>query len=525
MSIQNPSLPLVPAGLQVRSVVVDGVQLLITATPTATGAACPACGGVTAGVHDRRWRKIADLPWHDRAVLWRVQVRRFRCRRCSGRVFTEPLPALAGTRVRRSDRLAQAQTSMGMALGGEAGARLSYRLFMPVSGDTVLRLIRRSPLPPMPAPRVIGIDDWAWRRGRHYGTIVCDLERRRVIDLLPGRSSKPVARWLAAHLGIAVVSRDRAGPYADAARTGAPGAIQVADRWHLLVNASDALRHVVERHQPQVREAVRFCTPSASPASHPRTPLPTPGAAPAVSSPSRRHARFEVVHRLHADGVPIKQIVRQTGVARNAVRRWLRACELIPYRRAPAPSLLNRHQPFLEERWLAGERRSTDLHRALEARGFEGGYDIVRRWAARRRAATAVTQVLPSHIPSARRTTRLLKAQPSSLNQAERRFVEALEKAAPDLRIAADLVRDFGILLKQNDPAGLDPWLMAAAKTGLRGFARGVRQDQAAVEAAIAQPWSNGQVEGQNNRLKLIKRSMYGRAGFDLLRQRVLQAA
>lgn len=96
-------------------------------------------GEVTACVHDRRWRKIADLPWHDRAVLWRVQARRFRCCRCSGRIFTEPLPASTGTAVRRSDRLARAQTSMGLVLGGEAGARLSGRLFMPVSDDTVLR--------------------------------------------------------------------------------------------------------------------------------------------------------------------------------------------------------------------------------------------------------------------------------------------------------------------------------------------------------------------------------------------------
>ena len=365
MSLQNPSLPLVPVGLHVGSVVLDGDQLLITATPTAAGAACPACGKVTACVHDRRWRKIADLPWHDRAVLWRVQVRRFRCRRCPGRVFTEPVPALAGTRVRRSERLAKAQISMDMALCGEAGARLSSRLFMPVSGDTVLRLIRRSPLPLRPAPRVVGIDDWAWRRGRQYGTIVCDLERRWVIDLLSGRSSGPVARWLAAHPGVTVVSRDRAGPYADAARTGAPGAIQIADRSNLLVNASDALRHVDERHQPQVREATRLCAPSALPASHPRAPLPISAAALVAPPPSRRHARFEVVHRLHAEGVPIKQTVRQTGVARNAVLRWLRAGELIPYRRAPAPSLLNHHQPFLEERWLAGERRSTDLHLGL----------------------------------------------------------------------------------------------------------------------------------------------------------------
>ena len=140
-------------------------------------------------------------------------------------------------KARRSDRLAEAQTDIGMVLGGEPGARLSRRLAMPVSGDTVLRLIRRRGTVPAP-PRVVGIDDWGWRRGRSYGIIVCDLERRCVIDLLPGRSSAPVRDWLAAHPSVTVISRDRCGHYAEAARTGAPAATQVADRWHLLVNAS-----------------------------------------------------------------------------------------------------------------------------------------------------------------------------------------------------------------------------------------------------------------------------------------------
>ncbi|MHC2109127.1 ISL3 family transposase [Methylobacterium sp. CM6246] len=162
----------------------------------------------------------------------RVQVRRFRCGHCRGRIFAERVPGLGTRKARRSDRLAAAQTDIGMVLGGEAGARLSRRLAMPVSGDTVLRLIRRRGTIPSPPPRVIGIDDWAWRRGRSYGTIVCDLERRRVIDLLPGRPSAPVRDWLTAHPSVTVVSRDRSGPYAEAARTGAPTATQVADRWH-----------------------------------------------------------------------------------------------------------------------------------------------------------------------------------------------------------------------------------------------------------------------------------------------------
>lgn len=161
-------------------------------------------------------------------VTWRLKVRRSRCSHCPGRIFVERVPGLAARKARRSERLAEAQTDIGMVLGGEPGARLSRRLAMPVSGDTVLRLIRRRGIVPSPPPRVVGIDDWAWRRGRTCGTIVCDLERWRVIDLLPARSSAPVRDWLAAHPSVTVISRDRSGPYAEAARTGAPTATQVA---------------------------------------------------------------------------------------------------------------------------------------------------------------------------------------------------------------------------------------------------------------------------------------------------------
>ena len=174
-------------------------------------------------------------------------------------------------------------------------------------------------------------------------TVICDLGRRRVIDRLPSRSAAPVRDRLAAHPGIAVVSQDRAGPYAEAARAGAPGAVQVADRWHLLVNASEALRSVVERYQHQLRDAARH---SILPAPPPAIPAPLPS----IRS-GRRRARFEAVVRLRAEGLPIKEIARRAGVARNAVRRWLRAGEFVPYRRAPGPSLLDPHLPFAEDRW------------------------------------------------------------------------------------------------------------------------------------------------------------------------------
>ena len=230
MPISNPSLPSVPDGLHVDELKLDAAGLLITARTTTVEAACPACGRTSARVHGTYWRTCQDLPWQDRAVTWRIKVRRFRCVHCPGRTFAERVPGFAGARARRSDRLAAAQADIGLVLGGEAGARLSRRLAMPVSGDTVLRLVRRRGITPGPPPRVVGVDDWAWQRGHTYGTIVCDLERHRVIDLLPGRSAEPLRNWLATHPSVTVVSRDRSGPYAEAARKGAPAATQVADR-------------------------------------------------------------------------------------------------------------------------------------------------------------------------------------------------------------------------------------------------------------------------------------------------------
>jgi len=278
MRFSPAQLPTVPAGLLVEAVAVEPDRVVITARSDAPDASCPACGTAAGKVHGHYWRTLADLPWHDRCVAWRLRVRRFRCGRCERRTFAERLPDVAARKGRRTGRLARAQTAIGLAVGGEPGARLSSKLAMPVSGDTVLRLIRKLPLPPCPAPRVVGVDDWAWRRGRRYGTVVCDLERRRVVDLLPDRSAASLRAWLERHPGVAVISRDRAGSYAEAARTGAPGAVQVADRWHLLVNASDALRGVLDRDQAKLREAVRLCAAKgqapADPAAPPKSPRP-----------------------------------------------------------------------------------------------------------------------------------------------------------------------------------------------------------------------------------------------------------
>jgi len=509
--------------------------VIILTAPKLTKSACPLCAVVSGQVHSHYTRTLADLPWQGRQAKLQVRARRFRCvtAGCLRQVFAERLPDVAQPQARRTVRLHGIQRHIGFALGGEPGARLAARLAMPVSGATLLRLVRASTPAVMPPPHVIGVDDWAWRRGRRYGTIICDLERRKVIDLLPDRSAGTLAAWLRQHgQEVSTVSRDRSGAYADGIRSGAPEAVQVADRWHLVVNASDALRQVLDRHQRQLREAAQFC------ASHDGVPLAVVRKQRASTQADRRQGalreqrgmRYEEVARLQQEGVPIKRIAQQLGMARNTVRRWLRAGEVPIYRRATGRSALDGHLRYVEQRLAEGCRNTAQLWRELRDRGFTGGYDIVRRWAIRRRALDASiisrTRPLPSwHVPSSRRTARLLTTPSEALTQAERRFVDTLSARSPEIAAAASAINAFHQMVRDRDVAALDVWLTTARSTDLRGFVTGLISDIDAVRAALSQPWSNGPVEGQVNRLKLLKRQMYGRANFGLLRSRVLHVA
>jgi len=522
-------------------------RITLRVHPMTTAASCPACGTSSRRVHGSYWRSLSDVACFGRPTILLVRVRRFRCAdlACPRRTFTEPLPGIACARARQTERLRTVHRSIGLALGGNPGSRHAAAMGMPISRTTLLRRVRTGTTTPVSPIRVLGVDDWAWRKGYRYGTILCDLERRRVIDLLPDRSADTLAAWLAAHPGVSVVVRDRAGAYADGAARGAPDAKQTADRWHLLRNGSEALRTVLEHHHRDLRQAARTAAlPMASPApedSMVLEPTAVPEPEPRLrtsewrsrAAQARRDARFAEAARLREQGFSIRAVALTLGVERKAVRRWLRAGHAPTWRHADrGSSILDPHRAWLEERWQAGCRNTAALWRELEGRGFPGQYSTVRAWGTRRRrqdaavepaGASRTSRLVKMLEPSTpRRAARLLTSELAKLSKEDRRFVTALRVRSTTIATAADLIGRFTSMVKDKTPAALDSWLHEAEASALATFAAGLRRDEDAVRAALSEPWSNGQVEGQVNRLKVVKREMYGRAGFDLLRARVL---
>ncbi|CAH2605827.1 transposase (plasmid) [Rhodovastum atsumiense] len=416
-------LPFLLPRLSIRQVLLTPDGITIQADVKSASAPCPDCGRRSRRRHSHYHRTLADLPLQDRVARLQVLVRRFRCDTpgCRRRIFAERLPDIAVVRARRTTRLANSQRQIGLSLGGEPGARLAVRLAMPISGDTLLRLIRTAPLASHPPPRVIGIDDWAWRRGHRYGSIICDLERRRIVDLLPDRTVETVRSWLAGRTGITVIARDRAGTYAQAATTACPHAMQVADRWHLMENASAALLDAVQRSMRQIRDALG--TTSFDPA------LLTSAERRQHEGFLRRAAADRAIHHLAGSGVPIKEIVRRTGYSRKVVRAVVRGGRTDVFR--VRASMLDAFVPRLNAEWDGGCRNGAELWRRLRATGFTGALRVVSEWATRRRRAESAPGMLPRKPPPARTLARLLSHQRDRLSMADARLVAVVEDAVP----------------------------------------------------------------------------------------------
>jgi transposase len=524
--------------------------LIIWAHVSSAMATCPMCEQHSMRVHSSYVRSPHDLPLGEQAVRLHLRVRRFRCSNpaCTRRTFVERLPELVPRHAQRTTRLTRTLREVGFALGGEAGTRLLGQMQMATSPRSLLRILRTAPEPSESTVRILGVDDWAMRKGRTYGTILVDLERHRPIDLLPDRGAATVAAWLRVHPEVEIITRDRSTEYARGASEGAPTALQVADRWHLLQNLRQMLERLVNRLSPQLKQLPAVNTDDPPPsiqAALPRTRLrldPKDKEAIAASR-TRSEAICQRVQRLRKRGYNIRQIAQKLTMSRTTVRKYFYA-ETFPERakRSPTPSILDAYLPYLESRHQAGCEDAKQLWRELREQGYSGAYVQVSRWLRQRRQAVAPTtpgpyreavatsireraeQTKPPELPSYKQLAWLLIQESQMLEPSE---IATLRRICQDTQIEQtyQLAQQFRTMIRQHESSTLDPWLDACATSNvsdLMTFAAGIRQDYAAVRAALTTQWSNGQTEGQVNRLKLLKRQMYGRANFDLLRLRVL---
>ena len=505
-------------------------QLVMVLRAAGKGQTCPVCQRRTAKIHSRYRRQLSDLPWQGIPVRIELRVRRFFCVSddCRQRIFAERLPGTVKPYGRRTLRLSELLGQIGMALGGAAGTRLSRQFGIEASEPTVLRQLRASRAErATPEPRVVGIDDWAWRKGHRYDSILCDLERGRVIDMLADRSSASTEEWLRRHPGIEIVSRDRASLYAEAASKALPHAVQITDRWHLLHNLSEALVNTLAPHHRLINEVARAVYQKVSPPPPVSEP---PEIMPAVScsGPAKKHNRerrlalYETAMQHLRQGETQAATARMLGLDRRTIRRWSRARAFPERKAAHRTSAVDAYGPYLRQRWDEGCHNASHLWRELRDRGFSGQAAIVRIWVRRhcrprgKRHTAAATAKPPPASP--RSIAWLILKDPEE----SRPYLDEVFRRSPEIASSAAAAREFARMIRDRDAAAWHPWLTSAAQSPLAGFARHLRRDESAVLAALTTRWSNGPVEGHVHRLKLIKRSMYGRARFDLLRIRVL---
>ncbi|WP_280255442.1 ISL3 family transposase [Nocardia wallacei] len=522
------------APLSIERVSASDRVLSIQASTLGEPVACPGCGVMSQRAHSRYERRLSDAAVAGREVLIRLHVRRLFCdnSECARRTFAEQVPGVAVRHARRTTMLQRLQCKVGLALGGRAGARLTAHLAASVSRMTLLRQIRALPDPDHATPRVLGVDDFALRRGHHYGTILIDIETRRPVDVLDDRTAGTLAAWLRAHPGVEIVCRDRAGAYAEGIATGAPHALQVADRWHVWHNLGEAVERVVARHRDRLDAAAGVdCDAEPENLHEPEIPSPAPTPAPAARTDKwavRARERYAAVHSLLDDGVSIRGIGIQLGLARGTVRRFARAATveelLVNTGTGRRPSLLEEFKPYLHRRWNEGCTNATQLFREIQDLGYRGSAKIVLNYLHSFRTAGHPPRPVPKP-PSVRRAVTWIMSDPAGLDPEDRQRLDAILAAGPELARLAGHVRAFATMMKQLRGRELERWMTAVEADdlpALHSFVRGLRRDFDAVTAGFTMPWNSGPVEGHVNRIKTIKRRMFGRAKPDLLRKRIL---
>jgi transposase len=529
-------------------------EVLIEASAAGSSATCPGCGTESVRVHGRYQRSLRDTPLGGAPVVIRLRIRRFLCTAadCGRRTFAEQIDGLTSPHARYSPPLRAALTCIAVAAAGRPGARLAGNLGMSVGRDRLLGLLRAVSEPDIGEVTVLGVDDFALRRGNTYCTILLDMATHRPIDVLPGRDAEPLAEWLRAHPEVQIICRDRAGAYADGARTGAPQATQVADRWHIWHNLGEAVDKTVTAHHACVRSGLAGPSPAAAQAEE---QLPTDAPPPAIAAPSplpdtngmldvcgrerrlvvRTRQRYTDVQQLLTQGHSLEAICQQLELDRGTVRRFARAesVEELLVKATNRTGRLDGYTEHLDNRFHAGTTDAVALHAELRQLGFTGSVQTVRRYLhpLRANAVATATRRLPSpprpSVPKPRHITRWIMSDPNRLDPDDQAQLDKALACCPELHATAGHVRDFADLMHKHRGDRLPDWMNQVQANPLPAFhslITGLRRDLAAVTAGLTLHWSSGPVEGNVNRVKTIKRQMYGRAAFSLLRKRILLA-
>jgi len=561
-------IPFPLPGFEVQQVSSVESTLIITAVATSEVALCPACGQSSRRIHSYYVRSPRDLPISGQAVQLNLRVRRFRCQntQCARQTFAERLPEIVAVSAQQTRRLTQLLKTFAIALNAEGASRLLVHLAMPTSGDTLLRLVKRSPLPPVVAPQAAGVDDFALRRGKTYGTIVVDLLTHRPVDLLRERTAETLSHWLQTHSGVEFISRDRSSEYMRGAAEGAPEAQQVLDRWHVLKNVGEVVQRIVSRAHATLKQ--RQKDSGVTVRAHYKKKRSSSEIAASQVARLQRQAWYEEVVEHYRQGQSIAAIARELHMSPTTVRKFVYA-GAFPERSAHKlrqSYRLTPYLPYLQQRVAEGCDNASVLWQEIVKLGFAHGYKVVNTWLreylgqpgrrssaeeqakhqsfmdavaaepafakgrsdpAREAPPPEPTERLVEPLGSPRHLSWLLLCEPGSLNHQEQ-VTLAFIREVQDINTTYELAQRFFKMIRERQVDQLDTWLQGCEQSGipdLQTFAEGLRREYSAMKGALSFSYSNGPVEGQINKLKYIKRSMYGRGSFELLRQRFLQAA
>lgn len=532
---------ILPANVKLKAVnmIFTEGHLYLNVSACQIGSKCPLCKKTSYRVHSKYTRMLADLPVSGHQSRMDLKARRFFCDnpKCKRKIFTERFKVEINPYKRRLCRTIELLSRIALELGGNTGSKISRYMGMPVSPSTVLRIIKNLEITSRPVTSgIIGIDDWAFKKGNNYGTVVVDLESREVIDLLPDRESDTLANWLRTHPEVTVISRDRAGPYALGAKNGAPQAIQVADRFHLLMNLGEATKRVFQSKRKELKEAYKiFNAPII--VKDPKEELIAKAAnsdqvyktIPTTVNVKRQYI-FEKVKELRQAGKSIKSIAKTLKAHRQTVKKYINADEY-PKRESKHNIQFDSYIEYLIHESNQGKIKK-ELHQNIVNMGFKGKYSqfcfnfnrLSEEKFSGLSSGKSITPLTPIRTWSPARLSMMLYMDSKQLNTYDNEFLNLLLNKYPEIKQLEQLVKNFKDLFINKQDGQLKIWIDKALnpESALQNFASNLKKDFNAINNAVITSYSNGQVEGQVNRLKNIKRRMYGRAGFHMLRNMVL---